>query len=374
MVPAIAMALLVVGSAMALVFDRLWQDAAFLELRAAGEAAALAAANRLAGDDTLRKEPDWASINQAVRTEAADVAARNTVGGQPVKIWDSEDGDVELGREIEDESGQKVFVRMEERPDCIAVNVEQGRGTSNPMGLLVRDLTGAGRLLRTTVLAKVNHHVAGVRPYEGVNVPILPIAISAFSPTGWDASIVAGPDTSGVVRGTATVTPGPDGVSELTAWSAPDQASTRDQALATLHVFDIGNGLSGDKLAKQCRDGWSPEDLRKHSGELWLDGKPLTFKSTPKIPSEVAKELQALIGQSRICLVYDAAAPAGTSDDWSLTCSRLVGIRILGVQQATEGMVVLQVQPAVVITKTAIIAEDVEALWNPYVCKVDLTN
>ena len=86
---AIALALLVVGGAMALVFDRLWQDAAFLELRSAGEAAALAAANRLAGDESLRKEPDWESLCQEARTAAADVAAKNLVGGLPVKMWDS---------------------------------------------------------------------------------------------------------------------------------------------------------------------------------------------------------------------------------------------------------------------------------------------
>src|SRR5687767_4202910 len=111
MVPAIAMALLAVGGAMALVFDRLWQDAAFLELRSAGEAAALAAANRLAVDDTLRKDADWTAICQAARTAASDFAARNSVGGRPVRLEANEEGDVELGREIDDSSGGKVFVR-----------------------------------------------------------------------------------------------------------------------------------------------------------------------------------------------------------------------------------------------------------------------
>jgi len=374
MVPAIALALMVVGAAMALVFDRLWQDAAFLELRAAGEAAALAAAGRLASDDSLAKEPDWASIAQSARTTAADIASKNSVGGLPVKLWDDPDGDVEVGREVEDGSGEKVFVRTDERADCVAVHVEQGRGASNPLGLLVRDLTGAGRLLRTTVLARADHHVVGVRPYENVNVPMLPLAISATGPTGWDASVIAGLDTSGVTRGTATVTPEPDGVSEITAWSAPKQASPRDQLLATLHVFDIGNGLSGDALAEQCRHGWSTDDLRKHSGELWLDGPPLMLKSTPKIPDELTPELRSLIGQPRLCLVYDAVLPGTSPDQWTLMCRRLVAIRILGIQQSPDGMVVLQVQPAVVATKTAITTDAAEALWNPYVCKVDLTN
>ncbi len=374
MVPAIAMALLVVGSAMALVFDRLWQDAAALELRAAGEAAALAAAHRLAGDETLRKNADFESICQSARTAAADIASRNLVGGLPVKLWDHEDGDVELGQVVENKSGELVFVRTNDRPDCVAVHVEQGRGTSNPLGLLVRDLTGAGRLLRTTVQAKAEHCIAGLRPYEGVNAPMLPIALSALGPTGWDASIVAGPDTCGVPRGTGTIVPGPDGISEMTAWSAPQPADPREQLLATLHVFDIGNGLGGAALAEQCREGWSMNDLRKHAGELRLDGRPLTLKSTPKIPGEVSTALEALVGQTRMCLVYDAVLPGTSPDQWNIVCRRLVAVRILAVQQAAAGMVVLQVQPSVMATRTAITAEGDLMLWNPYVCKVFLTN
>jgi hypothetical protein len=256
----------------------------------------------------------------------------------------------------------------------VAVHVEQGRGPSNPLGLLVRDLTGAGRLLRTTVQAKADHHVAGLRPYEGVNAPMLPIALAATGPTGWDAAIQAGPDTSGVARGTATLTPGPDGISEMTAWSAPREANQRDQLLATIHVFDIGNGLSGETLAEQCREGWSMDDLRKHGGELWMDGKPLTLTSTPKIPVEVSTELKMLIGRPRMCLVYDAVLPGTSPDQWNVVCSRLVAIRILGIQQAPEGMVVLQLQPAVVVTKTAIAGEEVDAMWNPFVCRTTLTN
>jgi hypothetical protein len=376
MVPALAIALLVVGGAMAMVFDRLWQDAAFLELRAAGEAAALAAANRLADDDTLRKDADWAAICQSARTAASDIASKNTVGGQSVKLWDDEDGQVELGRIVEDRTGEPVFVRTSDHPDCVAVHIEQGRGASNPVGLLVRDLTGAGRLLRTTVEAKADHSIAGVRPFEGANVPMLPIAISAISPTGWTAAETgAGPDTSGVPRGSKTVVPGPDGISEMTVWSAPLQATPREQMLATVHVFDIGNGLSGEDLAEQCREGWSIDDLRKHKGELRVDGRPLTFRSTPKIPGEVSTALAGLIGQTRMCLVYDAVLPGTSPDQWNVVCHRLVAVRILGVQQLPGNAVVLLMQPAVVVTRTAIVSEfGDDLLMNPYVCKVHLTN
>jgi hypothetical protein len=373
MVPAIAIALLVVGGAMALVFDRLWQDAAYLELRTAGEAAALAAAHRLADDDSLRKDADWEAICQAARTTASQIAAKNMVGGMPVRLWDDEDGEIELGRIVPDNAGEPVFVRTTDQPDCVSVQVEQGRGASNPVGLLVRDLTGAGRLLRTIVEARADHRVAGLRPYAGVNAPILPIALSAIGPNGWTAMTTAGPDTAGVPRGTATVAQESDGISEMTAWSAPLAASPREQLLATVHVFDIGAGLSGERLAEQCRDGWSVDDLEKFDGELRTDGKPLTLPSTPKIPAEVVSALGPLVGQTRLCLVYDAVLPGTSTDEWTVVCRKLVGIRILGVQPGPDGMLILQVQPAVIVTRTAITLED-DAVWNPLVCKVSLIN
>ncbi|HVJ66549.1 MAG TPA: hypothetical protein VM510_01125 [Caulifigura sp.] len=375
MVPAIAIALLVVGSAMALVFDRLWQDAAFLELHSTGEAAALAAANRLADDDSLKKDADGAAIGQSARTAAADIALKNSVGGLPVKLWDSEDGDIEIGRYVQDSSGTRVFVRTTEQPDCVLVHAEQGRGASNPVGLLVRDLTGAGRLLRTTVQATADHHVIGLRPYDGVNCPMLPIALAATGPTGWDAMITAGtgPDTCGVPRGTRTIQPSPDGIAEMTALSAPPQATTREQTLATVHVFDIGKGLAGNRLAEQCHDGWSIEDLSRHGGEVLFGGAAKPFKSTPKIPAAVADELSSLIGQTRMCLVYDAATPGGSPDEWTIMARRLVAVRILAVQHA-GGTVALHVQPAVVATRTAITDDSEDADWNPYVCKVSITN
>ncbi len=376
MVPAIAVALVVVGSAMALVFDRLWQDAAAVELRTAGEAAALAAAAELASDDTLRKDADPEAICQTARTAAAEIARQNLVGGQPVKVWDAADGDVEIGQLVTNNTGEQVFVRTAENPDRVLVHVEQGRGPSNPVGLLVRDLTGAGRLLRTTVEAKIERTIAGVRPWDGVNTPVVPLAISGMSPTGWNAAIDGGTGTDalGFSRESSSVTAGPDSITEMTALSAPQQASTREQLVATLHAVDFGTGLAGDELARECRDGLSLDDLRKHGGELRIDGKPLRLPSTPKLPGECSAALKDLIGQTRICLVYDSMVPGSGPDQWTVTCGRLVAIRILAVQQLPDGLVAVQVQPAVVSTRTAIVVDDDDSLWNPFVCKVSLGN
>lgn len=379
MVPALAVALLVVGGSLALTFDRLWQDTAIIELETAGDAAVLAAARELASDDTLKAEPDWASICQEARTTAADFARQNSVGGLEVVLNDAEEGDVRFGAMIENAVGEMVFAQTKDRPRTAVVRAHQGRGSRNPVGLLVRDLNGAGRLLEVFTAATADNRITGVRPFEGVNVPALPIAIFAGSAAtpGWNSLIELhlGPDTSGPVEGTKTIAPTPDGLSEMTPFSAPQQADEKQQLAATLHLVDIGAGLDDRTLAEQCRHGWSMEDLEDSNGELRCDGGPHLFTSRPKIPASVASELSQLVGEVRLCWAFDVAAPTADPSRCQVTCSRLIGIRILGVVELPDGMVTLHVQPTAIVTRTALVSEDGdESLTNPYLYKVFLVH
>jgi hypothetical protein len=77
-VPVVAVALLVIGAAIALALDRAWIDGAQVELTTATDAAALAAARELAGDDLLRPGIDASGRVAAARLAAMRVAALNT--------------------------------------------------------------------------------------------------------------------------------------------------------------------------------------------------------------------------------------------------------------------------------------------------------
>jgi hypothetical protein len=377
MVPALAMALFVVGSALAFVFDRLWQDAAEIELRTAAEAAALAAAGQLASDDTIRDDADWKLICEKGRIGAADIAGRNSVGGATVSLDSDPNGDVRFGKLVDNAIGERVFVETTAQPNVVYVRARQGRGSSNPVGLLVRDLSGAGRLLQVIVGATAENCIAGVRPYEGVNVPALPIAIYAGNPAvGWNGLVESriGPDAWRLGDDGRTVEAGADQIHEMAALSAPNQADEKEQLLATVHVIDVGTGLSEQEVLRQCRDGWSQEDLADQYGELRCDGGAVTYTSKPKISSAVRIELTKLIGQTRLCWLFDSALPTTNRDQCQLTCSRLVAIRILGVQALADGMLALELQPAVIQTRTAIVSETGDdRLMNPYVYKVFLS-
>lgn len=380
MVPALAMALFVVGSALAFVFDRLWQDAAEVELRTAADAAALAAAAQLASDDSIRDGADWKSICETGRLKATEIAARNSVCGIAVSLDSDPHGDIRYGKLVDNAIGERVFVETESEPNVVYVRARQGRGSSNPVGLLVRDLSGAGRLLEVIVGATAANTIAGVRPFEGVNAPGLPIAIhagnAATAVAGWNGLIEGrlGADAWRVSEDGRTIEQGADQIHEMTALSAPNQADEKEQLLATIHAIDIGAGLSDESLISQCRNGWSQEDLENSNGELRCDGGPQKFTSKPKISSAVRIELTKLIGQTRLCWLFDSATPTANKDQCEVTCPRLVAIRILGVRSLADGMFALDLQPAVIATRTAIVSEEGDdRLINPYVYKVFLS-
>jgi hypothetical protein len=157
----------------------------------------------------------------------------------------------------------------------------------------------------------------------------------------------------------------------MTAFSVPQQSDQKQQLAATLHLLDIGAGLSTEVLAGQCRDGWSQDDLAEWDGELPCDGTSRTFTSTPRIPAAIRTELEQLIGEVRICWLFDLATPTASSDRCQAACSRLVAIRILDVQALPDGMVGLHVQPAVITTRTAVISQSADDRFaNPYIYKV----
>src|SRR5262245_51018624 len=79
--PAVAIALLIAMCGLALILDRLWLDAADLELTTAAEAAALGAASALANDDLLRINADPELRQDDARNAAAWIASQNTVAG-----------------------------------------------------------------------------------------------------------------------------------------------------------------------------------------------------------------------------------------------------------------------------------------------------
>ena len=182
----VAVAMIVVMSGMALILDRLWLDAADLELTAAAESAALAAGRELANDDLLRLAPNHAERLQAARDAAAWVASENRVAGHPVELNAEPQGDVRLGRLILDEHEKQVrFDESDDNPTTVVVTAQRSRKSNNPIGLFIAGLTGIPfGDVASRVEASIDNRIIGVRPFEGAPVPALPLAIWLKDPAG----------------------------------------------------------------------------------------------------------------------------------------------------------------------------------------------
>ena len=395
--PAVAVALLVVMGGLALILDRLWLDAADLELTTASESAALAAARGLASDDLLRPNADPADRLQSAREAASWIAGQNLVAGDPVTVNSDSQGDVRLGRLILDETKKdetKKQVRFEEsddNPTTAVVTARRSRATSNPVGLFVSGLTGIPfGDVSSRVEATIDNRIVGVRPFEGTSVPALPLAIWWKDSTGqrrdtWEQQIDArrGADNYGFEASGGQVYRGADGIPEIVLRSqSRDQKSSQSNVL----VLDIGTGLRNKELARQFASGWTTDDLADLDGEMRVTtSNPEKFAASPELKHDDREALENLIGEPRICLLYSDARPNSSNSLLQATCVRLVAIRVLAVRDSSDGSCELIAQPCVFATRTALL--DAQTPYqtgltdkastdsiNPYIYKLQLTH
>ena len=185
MVPAIAVALVAILAGAALVIDRLWLDTAHAELQTAAEAAALAAGRELANDDLLREKFNPQSHVMKARLAAAGIAVENFAIGDPLLLNTDDDGDVRVGHLVVDEfTGETVFVETDEKPTTVVVSARRTNDRQWPVDLPFRTLIGPNSAEVVAIAeATLDNHVIGMRPVDGLPIPMLPIAILAESVT-----------------------------------------------------------------------------------------------------------------------------------------------------------------------------------------------
>ena len=359
--PAVAVALLVVMAGLALILDRLWLDAADLELTTAAEAAALVAAGELANDDLLKPSADPQHRLDMARNSATWIASQNLVAGDPVQLDGNPEGDIRLGKLVMDEHESKIrFEETATQPATAVVTSLRTRRTSNPVGLFIAGVTGhASGDVATRVEASVDNRVIGLRPLAGIPIPALPIAIWLNDPSGqrpdtWQNQIEArkGEDKFGYDCLGHTVTSGADGIPEMTLRSQARGSSLNMNAI----VVDVGAGLSDKVLAAQFAHGLTTEDLATTGGELSIfDSAHQTMPASGEIRHADRIAMESIIGEPRICFLYSTATSGSSGEITQATCVRMVAIRVLSVHDLSDGSCEFVVQPCIIKTRTAIL-------------------
>lgn len=360
--PAVAIAMFVVMCGLALILDRLWLDAADLELTTAAEAAALVAASELASDDLLKPTADPEQRFEIARVSAGWIASQNVVAGSPVLLDTSAQGDIRLGRLVVDqESGKVQFEETSISPTTAVVTAMRTRRSNNPVSLFVAGATGQpfGDVV-SRVEASIDNRVCGVRPQDGTPVPAFPIAIWWKDPAGlradtWQTQIEArkGPDQYGYDTVGQRVYSGSDGIPEIVlSCQAQGGQTTNSNVL----VVDLGAGLNDQTLGQQFTSGLTAQDLSAFGGELCLTAAtPQAMRASAELRHADREAMEALIGEPRICMLYTSATPIENGKLVLATCSSLVAIRVLAVQDQPDGSCTIVAQPCVLKTKTAIL-------------------
>jgi hypothetical protein len=376
--PLIAAALLLAALGLALVLDRLWLEAAQVELTTAGEAAALAAARALACDDRLKPDVEGSLLTNHALSAAVSIARRNTVASAPVNL-DLAAEDVRCGRLTpNEETGEEQFVQTDSLPTHVRVTAHRSRSRGNPVALFLGTLSQQpqGDVV-VDVEAGLDNRVAGVRPFPGGPVPALPLAIWQNDPSGrcvqtWRNAIEQrrGRDEYGYDPTTRQVTNGKDGIPEITLRSQP-RSGTSDKV--NLQLLDIGTGFDAELLATQFAHGWPAAALEAWGGELRLGSSGLEFASTPTLQSGERDALEALLGEPRICLLYSLCQADGRSAKFRTTCVEFVAVRVLAVRDLSDGSAEIVAQPSVITTRTALADASDAAAANPYIYRLTLT-
>ncbi|MFM9966407.1 MAG: hypothetical protein ACKV2Q_34965 [Planctomycetaceae bacterium] len=433
LLPALVLALVAVLGGAALVIDRLALDTAKSELRIAAEASALAAARELANDDRLRPDFDHAALCQKARFAAARIAAENLVAGEPLTLTTDPTGDVRFGRLINDPTtGEPIFVEADtadadHEPTSVAVAARRTEARQSGVPLPFRAFYAPTEAdVAAVAEASLNFHVLGLRSVDRLPIPTLPLAILAqpnlgqsnakdrgplpdgrgsnvrgsnlrgsnrqsdgasSKPRQPSASIIPsapswnrdieqrhGSDHFGFDVTSGEVTNQADGIPEITLRTATLTNSSKSNAF----ILSLAADLSEENLRQQISQGWSADELDPVGGELLFDQGPLTMTGLRGVNGNVlASALRKLVGQSRVVFLYDRVDGDPRSHVASLQITKMVAARVLFVREISECECEIVLQPAVLATRSAVVASDetdANCEKNKYVANLRLTN
>lgn len=388
MILAVAVAILVVGSCLALVFDRLWVDAARVELQAAAESAALAGAGELATDHLLQ-QPD-SDRRDLVLAAAVHAGGINFVTGSPVELQTGEEGDVLVGTiEADVDTGDTRFVLNTPRPTTCQIRAARLKSRGNPVAQFFQELTGQWHAdVIAYAEASVDNRIIGVAPTSQGPVPALPMAIlhTHLDPRRQDTwqrqiELKMGFDRYSYDAVTGEVYASPDGIPEMLLHTASLGADEDDSEKANLLALDIGTGLREPAVVEQIRTGWTLDHLASFGHEFRIDQGPQQLNIDSALLGPIQESFDSLVGQTRICGLY-TGHQASSDTLGQAAVVTLVAVRILAVEDVGGQKMHLTVQPAVIVTRTAILNHQ-NAAWlpdrslestNPYIHKLFLSH
>lgn len=361
--PVAAIVLLVVMAGIALIVNRLWLDAASLEATTCVETAVLAAGNEMISDELLKEKPDYEALMQRAERSANHALKLNTIAGQQVGIELTKGKNLLFGKSVPvEETGRNRFLQTDHEPTSIQIQTQQPGRINNPVADFFTDLTNSSPgTAGAEVQATLDNHVIGVRPFENVAVPAFPLGILQNDPTGkhtqtWELQIdqKQGKDEYRFDPETKTVSQGADGIPEIILTGKPHRGEIED---ANMQILDFGSDFETDIVMQQILSGLTRNNLEAFHGELLFDAGPIPVKCSPNIEDGEQDAFEDMIGQCRICFLYDQVNTQSNSYEGTALCTSMVAGRIMSIQRLDNEACEIILQPGVLSSRSVILAQ-----------------
>lgn len=361
--PLAAMVLLVVLAGISLVVNRLWLDAATLEVTTCIETAVLAAGQELAADELLKEKPDYELLMKRAEKAANKAIVLNTVAGQRIGIPLTKDNNLFFGKSVPvADTGIKRFLQTDHQPMSIQLKTQQTGRINNPVAELMSEFTSSNLgTAGSQIEASIDNHIVGVRPFDNVSIPAFPLAILKNDPSGkitetWELQIdqKKGKDEYRFNPDTKTVTRGSDGIPEIQLTGKPRRGNISD---ANLQLLDFGSLHNSNAIERQILSGLTKQDLKEFHGELLFSAGPVQVNCSPQIEDNEQDAFQKMKGQCRICFLYDKVESSSRSYTGLADCTNMVAARIMSIKRLENQTCEIILQPGVMTTRTAILVE-----------------
>jgi hypothetical protein len=398
-----------------------------VELQDASDAAALAGADALVDDSLLREDHEChLRVWFAAREEVVRVAELNHVAAKPLILdpnWKNRtDGNILLGT-LDNPFTKEFDEVLDPNPSLYHPCVNAVRVAGRHHGVAAaatafvdRDVLGF-KITGTIALPGQRIPSIPVMPLALLSHPCAPadnhpVSWEKARHDSWESQIMARKGTDSWTAGIRPghVDSGPDGIPEMTVVISRSGLDALDNGQL------VGVGPDGPAGAlRQFETGMTLFDLAERGGSLLLNDtekekEPRNELFLPSLTLQdealdnLALALGNILGERRVWMLYSGTSKPGTGDRLRIVgfvAARVVAVRLGRSTEETNGelandpfldnrhrvdQVIVTLQPCMYITATAVTLPrehdelsllrrnwGPRTLFNPYVCKVRLT-
>ncbi len=258
--------------------------------------------------------------------------------------------------------------------NALQVHAERSHRWGNPLPLWIGPLLGVAEgEVQATATACVDQRVHGFRPVQECVIPVVPLAALGWGADDAWTTQAAAPAQAGVNDRfvvnytTGQVTAGSDGIPELVLCT-PKLSGGQEVLPGNLGCLRLRASVSSQEFAKQVQDGLGPADLAELGGQLAIPpGGSLMVARGEEFEALLPDLAPHVRGVRRAWPLYRARHSVGGGDLFELA-----GFAAACVVDAylEDGRVCLVVQPAVLVSRTALVHPAAE--WNPWLGRLAL--